>query len=48
MSDSLFPIAGDMTAIGEYVAAWVVFGIGLTVVFWTLGYTVWFLIQLFR
>lgn len=48
MSDGLFPLASDMASVGGYVAAWVVYGIGLTVVFWTLGYLVWFIIQLFK
>lgn len=48
MTDALFPASGDMATIGAYVAAWVVYGIGLTVVFWTLGYLVWFIIQLFK
>lgn len=48
MSDALFPAAQSMAEVGGYVAAWVVYGIGLSVVFWTLGYLVWFIIQLFR
>ena len=38
----------DMTELGSYVAAWVAYGIGLSIVFWTLGYLVWFIIQFLR
>lgn len=48
MSDALFPALADMQGLAGYVAVWVVYGIGLTVVFWTLGYLVWFIIQFFR
>lgn len=48
MTDALFPVASDMEMLAGYVAAWVAYGVGLTVVFWTLGYCVWFLIDLFR
>ena len=48
MSDALFPAAADMLELGGYVAIWVAWGIGFSVVFWTLGYLVWFIIQFFR
>ena len=48
MTDGLFPVVADMETLAGYVAAWVAYGVGLTVVFWTLGYCVWFLIDLFR
>lgn len=48
MSDALFPALADMQGLAGYVGVWVVYGIGLTVVFWTLGYLVWFIIQFFR
>lgn len=48
MSDALFPVADDMTALCGMFATFVVWGIGLSVVFWTLGYLVWFIIQFFR
>ena len=38
----------DMTELGAYVASWVAYGIGLSIVFWTLGYCVWFIIQFLR
>lgn len=48
MTSALFPAAADMQALAEYVAIWVAYGIGLTLVFWTLGYCVWFIVQFFR
>lgn len=48
MTDALFPLLDDMTVLGGYVAAFVAFGIGFTIVFWTLGYLVWFIIQFLR
>lgn len=48
MTDALFPVAADMASLGGYVAVWVAWGIGLSVVFWTLGYLVWFIIQILR
>lgn len=44
----LFPAIEVMQELGGYVAAWVAWGIGLSIVFWTLGYLVWFIIQFFR
>lgn len=48
MSDSLFPLLADMETLGSYVAVFVGYGIALSIIFWTLGYTVWFIIQFFR
>lgn len=48
MSDALFPIAADMSTLGEWVGVFVAFGVGLSIVFWTVGYVVWFIVQLFR
>ena len=48
MTDSLFPILADMETLGGWVSVWVVYGMGLSIVFWTLGYCVWFIIQFFR
>ena len=48
LADALFPVAADMGELGGYVAVWVAYGIGLTIVFWTLGYVVWFIIDWFR
>ena len=48
MSDALFPVLADMQAMSEYVGAWVAWGIGLSAVFWTLGYCVWYIVQFFR
>lgn len=46
--DALFPSAEVMADIVGWFGAWVVYGIGLSIVFWTLGYCVWFVIQFFR
>lgn len=32
----------------EYLGSFVVWGIGLSAVCWTLGYLVWFIVQIFR
>ena len=48
LTSALFPSGADMETLAGFVAAWVVYGFGLTVVFWTLGYLVWFVVQLFR
>lgn len=40
--------SSDMGELGSYVSAWVAFGIGLSIVFWTLGYCVWFIVQFLR
>lgn len=48
MTDALFPVAGDMATLAGWFAAFVAWGIGLSVVFWTLGYLVWFIIQFFK
>lgn len=48
MSDSLFPIAADMAELAGWAAVWVAWGVGLSIVFWTLGYLVWFIVQFFR
>lgn len=48
MTDALFPVFADMQTLAGYVAVWVAWGIGITVVFWTLGYLVWFIVQFFR
>lgn len=48
MTDALFPALADMQTMASWVGAWVVYGIGLSIVFWTLGYCVWFIIQFFK
>lgn len=48
MTDAIFPAVESMLEMGGYVAAWVAWGIGFSIVFWTLGYLVWFIIQFFR
>lgn len=48
MSGELFPVLGDMQTLAGYAANFVAWGIGLSIVFWTLGYVVWFIIQFFR
>lgn len=48
LSAELFPLANDMATLVQYVVTWVVYGIGLSIVFWTLGYLVWFVIQFLR
>lgn len=40
--------SSDMSELGGYVAAWVAWGIGLSIVFWTFGYLVWFISQFLR
>lgn len=40
--------ASDMQELGGYVAAWVAWGVGFSIVCWTLGYLVWFIVQFFR
>lgn len=44
----LFPSLEVMSELGSYVSVWVAYGVGLSIVFWTLGYCVWFIIQFFR
>lgn len=46
--DALFPSAEVMTEVAGWFATFVAYGIGLTIVFWTLGYCVWFIVQFFR
>lgn len=48
MSDALFPIAEDMSTMVDMVGAFVVYGAGLAIVFWTIGYVVWFIIEFLR
>lgn len=48
MIAELFPSLEVMTELAGYVAAWVAYGVGLSIVFWTLGYCVWFIIQFLR
>lgn len=48
MTSELFPLAADMQTLVGYVVTWVAYGIGLSIVFWTLGYLVWFVIQFLR
>ena len=48
MTDAIFPAVESMLEFGGYVAAWVAWGIGFSIVFWTLGYLVWFIIQFLR
>lgn len=48
MSDALFPALADMQTIAGFAATFVAYGIGLSVVFWTLGYLVWFIVQFLR
>ena len=40
--------ASEFEDLAGYVAVWVAYGLGLTIVFWTLGYLVWFIVQFFR
>jgi hypothetical protein len=44
----LFPTAEEMAALSEYVAPFVAYGIGLCVVFWIIGYVIWFIIEFIR
>ena len=48
MTDVLFPALADMETLGGFVATFVAWGIGLSVVFYIIGYMVWFVIQLMR
>lgn len=48
MSDSMFPSLQAMVDASEFFLTFVAWGIGLSVVFWTLGYLFWFVIQFFR
>ena len=38
MTDALFPALADMQTMASWVGALGVYGIGLSIVFWTLGY----------
>ena len=44
----LFPAAEVMGTLTEYVAPFMAFGIGLCVVFWIIGYVIWFVIEFIR
>lgn len=44
----LFPTVEVMQELAGYVSVWVAYGVGLSIVFWTLGYCVWFIIQFLR
>lgn len=46
--DAFLPSLEDMQEVYSWFAAWVAYGVGLSVVFWTLGYLVWFIIDMFR
>lgn len=48
MTDVLFPLAEDMSTLVDMVGAYVVYGAGLAIVCWTIGYVVWFIIQFIR
>lgn len=49
MADLLAPLADyDLGEVVGWFGAFVGFGVGLSIVFWTLGYCVWFVIQIFR
>lgn len=48
MSDAIFATLAEMGELSGYVGAWVTYGIALTIVMWTLGYLVWFIVQFFR
>ena len=48
MSNLLIPSLDFMQELAGYVGVWVAWGIGLSIVFWTLGYLVWFIVQFFR
>lgn len=45
---NLFPPAEQMQELAGYVGVWVAYGIGLSIVFWTLGFVVWAIIQFLR
>ena len=45
---NLFPAAEQMQELAGYVGVWVAYGIGLSIVFWTLGFVVWAIIQFLR
>lgn len=38
----------DMGELAGYAATFVAYGVGLSIAFWTLGYLVWFIVQLMR
>lgn len=44
----LFPTAEVMEELAGFVPAFVAYGIGLCVVFWVIGYLVWFIAQFIR
>lgn len=44
----MLPSPSDMQQVFTMVADWVAYGVGLSIVFWTLGYCVWFVINLMR
>jgi hypothetical protein len=46
--DDLFPSAGVMEQLAGFVPAFVAYGLVLCVVFWIIGYVVWFIIQFIR
>ena len=49
MADLFEPLVlADLNELGAYCATWVAYGVGLSIVFWTLGYCVWFVVQFFR
>lgn len=48
MSNVLLPSLDLMQDFAGFVAVWVAWGIGFSIVCWTLGYLVWFVIQFFR
>ena len=48
MTSDFFPSLADMQQLSEWFATFVAYGMGLQIVFWTLGYCVWFIVQFFR
>lgn len=48
VTDALFPAAADMQTFVDWFTAYVVYGLGLGCVIWTLGYLVWFIIDIFK
>lgn len=48
MTDSLFPVLADMQTICEWFGTFVFYGVGLSMVFWTIGYVVWFIVQVLK
>lgn len=48
MSDDLFMAAADMATYIEWVGTFAGYGLGLATVVWSLGYLVWFIVDIMR